>query len=103
MAFLSACAATSLSNSGSASAVRADCISTEFTFALLAALDDVDADGDSNRLIDGVIAECEILYIAMEASLSLDGRTAEVAATIVAESKVTAREEMVLFFAETPE
>jgi hypothetical protein len=100
MAFLFACAATSLSNMDSASAVLADCISTEFTFALLAA---VDADGDSNRLIDGVIAECEILYIAMEASLSLDGRTAEVAATIVAESKVTAREEMVLFFAETPE
>ena len=82
MAFLSACAATSLSNMGSASAVLADCISTEFTSALLAALDDVDADGNSNRLIDGVIPECEILYIAMEASLSLYGRTAEVAATI---------------------
>ena len=67
---------------GSASAVLADCISTEFTSALLAALDDVDADGNSNRLIDGVIPECEILYIAMEASLSLYGRTAEVAATI---------------------
>ncbi|MBT5860162.1 MAG: hypothetical protein HOH89_03310, partial [Alphaproteobacteria bacterium] len=98
-----ACAATSLSNTDSATAVLADCISTEFTFALLAALDDADADGDSDRLIDGVIVECKILYTALEASLIADGQPPAVAATVVADSRTTARAEMVRFFTETPE
>ena len=57
---------------------------------------DVDADADADGLIDGVFAECDFLYTVLEESLMLDGQTAETAATVVAESKVTAREELIL-------
>ena len=103
-AFLSACAAApSANNTDTVSDMLADCIAAEFTVALVAAVADVDADADADGLIDGVFAECDFLYTVLEEFLMLDGQTVETAATVVAESKVTAREELILALTGTPE